>query len=72
MTKTITFGIMHIGIAFTVVWLMTGDVLIGGAVALVEPLVNTVGYHFHERVWSRRYRTMAAISGVGRLTSQVM
>mgnify|MGYP006144008501 CR=1 FL=1 len=55
MTKTITFGIMHVGIAFSVVWLMTGDVLVGGAVALVEPLVNTVGYHFHERVWSGRH-----------------
>ena len=32
---------------------MTGDVLVGGAIALVEPAVNTVAYHFHEKVWVR-------------------
>jgi uncharacterized membrane protein len=44
---------MHIGIAFTVVYLMTGSVMVGGAVALIEPLCNSVGYFFHERVWER-------------------
>jgi uncharacterized membrane protein len=32
---------------------MTGDVTVGGAVAPVEPAVNTVGFHFHERMWRR-------------------
>lgn len=54
MSKTLSFGVMHVAVAFAVVWLMTGDVLVGGAVAMVEPLVNTVAYHFHERIWSRR------------------
>ncbi|MDF1630791.1 MAG: DUF2061 domain-containing protein [Alcanivoracaceae bacterium] len=54
MSKTISFGIMHVSVAFFVVWMMTGDVIIGGAVALVEPLFNTVAYHFHEKVWARR------------------
>ena len=49
--KTVSFGIMHFAIAFSVVWLMTGDVVLGGAVALIEPLVNTVGYYFHEKIW---------------------
>ncbi len=53
LVKTGTFGILHISLAFTVVYLMTGDLLLGGAVALVEPLVNTLGYHFHERIWRR-------------------
>ena len=53
MLKTITFTTMHITIAFTVVYLMTGSVMVGGAVALVEPLVNSVGYFLHERVWER-------------------
>jgi uncharacterized membrane protein len=44
---------MHISIAFTVVYLMTGSVMVGGAVALIEPLCNSVGYFFHERVWER-------------------
>jgi uncharacterized membrane protein len=53
MLKTITFTTMHISIAFTVVYLMTGSVMVGGAVALVEPLCNSVGYFFHERIWER-------------------
>ncbi len=68
MSKTLSFGAMHMAVAFAVVWLMTGDVLVGGAVALVEPLVNTVAYHFHERIWSRR-RLLAATDRGGLLTA---
>lgn len=53
MTKTITFAILHFCVAFAVGYLMTGDVMVGGAIALVEPAVNTVGFHFHERLWRR-------------------
>lgn len=58
MAKTLSFAVMHFAVAFAVVWLMTGDWLIGGLTALVEPLVNTVGYHFHEKVWQRRGRRL--------------
>ena len=53
MTKAISFAIMHFSVAFGVTYALTGDVLIGSAVALVEPAVNTVGYYIHERVWER-------------------
>ena len=53
MIKTTTFAIMHFSIAFLVAWLLTGDVLVGGLVATVEPAVNTVGYFFHEKIWQR-------------------
>ena len=56
MTKTISFAIVHMTVAFTVVYLMTGNVMAGGVVALIEPMCNTVAYHFHERFWSRRAR----------------
>ncbi len=56
MTKTISFGIMHITVAFTVVYIMTGSFALGGAVALIEPLCNTVAYFFHEKFWERRQR----------------
>ena len=52
MTKTVTFAIMHFSVAFGVAYLLTGSLAVGGAVALVEPLVNTVGYHIHEKVWA--------------------
>ncbi len=53
MIKTVSFGAMHISVAFAVVWLLTGDWMTGGLVALVEPCVNTVAYHFHEKIWKR-------------------
>jgi uncharacterized membrane protein len=65
MLKTITFTAMHISIAFTVVYLMTGSVMVGGAVALIEPLCNSVGYFFHERIWERVRSTRATLRAVG-------
>lgn len=67
MIKTLSFALMHFSVAFGVVWLMTGDALIGGAVALVEPAINTVAYHFHERGWERwrARRQPSAVSGMG-------
>lgn len=56
MTRTATFTVMHFGIAFTVVSLMTGDFVLGGAVAIVEPLINSLGCFVHERVWDRLRR----------------
>jgi uncharacterized membrane protein len=53
MTKTMSFAAVHFTVAFTVGYLMTDSVLVGGAIALVEPAVNTVAYHFHEQVWQR-------------------
>jgi uncharacterized membrane protein len=53
MLKTISFTIMHFSIAFTVAYLLTGDLLVGSLVAMVEPAVNTVGYIIHEQVWQR-------------------
>lgn len=54
MLKTLSFGAMHISIAFAVTYMLTGSVAVGSAVALVEPVVNTVGYFFHEKFWQRR------------------
>ena len=53
MKKTATFAVLHMLTAFTVAWVMTGDVMVGGAVALVEPAINTVVFFFHEKVWQR-------------------
>ncbi len=53
MIKTITFGIVHVSIAFGVGYLLTGSVAVGGALALIEPAVNTLAYFLHEQVWER-------------------
>lgn len=54
MRKTLSFAVLHFSVAFLVGWLLSGDVLVGGAIALVEPAINSVAYHFHERAWLRR------------------
>ena len=53
MSKTISFAAVHFTVSFTVVYLMTGSVLVGGAIALVEPAINSVTYYFHEQFWNR-------------------
>lgn len=54
MTKTISFAVMHFSIAFTVAYLLTGSVLVGGMLAVVEPAVNTLAFYFHEKLWNRK------------------
>ncbi|USD32234.1 MULTISPECIES: DUF2061 domain-containing protein [Vibrio] len=51
MKKTLTFAALHFTIAFTVAYLLTGDILIGSLIAMIEPMVNTVAFYFHEQVW---------------------
>lgn len=53
MTKTLSFAALHFSIAFGVAYALTGDFMIGGAIALIEPAVNTVGFYFHELAWRR-------------------
>ena len=53
MKKTFSFAVTHFTVAFVVVWLISGDLLISSLVALIEPAVNTVAYHFHEKIWDR-------------------
>lgn len=53
LAKTATFASVHFSVAFTIAYLLTGSVSIAGALALIEPLANTVAYLLHERAWAR-------------------
>lgn len=53
MLKTATFAILHFSTAFLVAYLLTGSAVIGGAIALIEPAVNTVVFYFHEKLWNK-------------------
>jgi uncharacterized membrane protein len=67
MTKTVSFAVVHFTVAFSVAYLLTGSIAVGGLVAIVEPLVNTVAYHLHEKVWARINRNSSerTIPGFG-------
>lgn len=60
MKKTFSFGVLHMTVAFTVAYLMTGSLLVGGAIALVEPMINTIAYFFHEKFWESKGRRQNA------------
>ena len=56
LVKTITFALTHFMVAVTVAYWLTGDLLVGGLIAMVEPAINTVAYFFHEKLWARCQR----------------
>ena len=53
MKKTFTFAVLHFSVAFSVAYVLTGSLGISSAVALVEPMVNTVAFYFHEKAWQK-------------------
>lgn len=53
MLKTLTFTLMHFCIAFGVTYVLTGSVAASGLVAAIEPLCNSVGFYYHEKIWQR-------------------
>ncbi|KGM53596.1 membrane protein [Lysobacter daejeonensis GH1-9] len=73
MRKTLSFAAVHFTVAFTLGYLMTGSVWVGGAMALVEPAVNTVAFHLHEKVWRRlAHRNPRRASAAPRPSTQVI
>ncbi|HDY84840.1 MAG TPA: DUF2061 domain-containing protein [Methylophaga aminisulfidivorans] len=52
MIKTLSFAAIHFSVAFSVGYIMTGSVLVGGTMALVEPAINTVAFYFHDKLWT--------------------
>lgn len=66
MKKTLTFAALHFTIAFSVAYLLTGDILIGSLIAMIEPMVNTVAFYFHEKAWQTHpaLRKLAKSTGI--------
>lgn len=52
MKKTLSFAAIHFSVAFTIAYLLTGNILMGGLIALIEPAINTVAFYFHEKAWN--------------------
>lgn len=51
--KTVTYGVMHFVVAVAVAFALTGNWRIALAIGVVEPLVQTVFFTIHDRIWSR-------------------
>jgi uncharacterized membrane protein len=50
--KTGTYSVMHLTVAVAVAYALTRDWQIALSVGLIEPMVQTVAYSFHESIWS--------------------
>lgn len=51
--KTGSYSLMHLVVAITVAYTLSGDWRIALGIGIVEPMVQTVAYTIHERVWAR-------------------
>lgn len=53
--KTVTYGIMHIIIAFLVALLVSGDLHVAIGISLLEPFVQILFFSIHEYFWTRSH-----------------
>ena len=51
--QTDTRAVLHFTVALAIAYLLTGSIGIASALALIEPMANTVAFFLHERAWSR-------------------
>lgn len=65
--KTTSFAVIHFGVAFTVSYLLTGSAMIAGALALIEPMINTAAFFIHDWTWERLEQ--AGVAGVATTTA---
>ena len=50
--KTGSYALMHFMVAITVAYLLTRSWKAALAIGIVEPLVQTVAFYFHDRAWN--------------------
>ena len=62
--KTGTYGIMHLLVAMAVAFAISGSWRVALGIGIVEPLVQTLFYSLHERLWGRMKRRSAPARGL--------
>ena len=51
--KTCSYSSMHMVVAITVAYALSGSWVIALSIGLIEPVVQTFAYAFHERAWEK-------------------
>lgn len=51
--KTGSYAVMHFIVAIGVAYALTRDWRVALAIGLVEPVVQTVAFYFHDRAWNK-------------------
>jgi len=49
--KTLTYGMVHVSVATTLAYVMTGDIRTALGIGLIEPVLQTFVFALHERLW---------------------
>ena len=51
--KTTSQIVLHMGVAFGLMYAMTGSLAFGGVAAILEPLCNVILLPLHDKLWER-------------------
>lgn len=51
--KTVTYCLMHLTVAVTVAFILTGNIALALSIGLIEPFVQTFTFYWHERGWKK-------------------
>ena len=54
--KTGSYGIIHIAVATGVAYALSGDLAVALGIGLLEPVVQTVVFAIHEKLWEGKPR----------------
>lgn len=56
--RTTSQVLLHMSVAFTVMWAATGSLSFGGIAAVIEPLCNVALLPLHDRLWAQIQRAL--------------
>ncbi len=65
--KTLSYAIMHLSVAIMVAYILTQNWKVALSIWILEPVVQTVFYHFHERLWKAKAGSRANDNRAGRV-----
>ena len=51
--KTLSYGVVHLTVATSVAYAITGDLLMAIGIGLIEPAIQTVVFAMHDHLWER-------------------
>ncbi|MEM9965561.1 MAG: DUF2061 domain-containing protein [Asticcacaulis sp.] len=52
--KTLSYGLVHVVVAASVAYVLTGSWAIALGIGLLEPVVQTLVFPLHEKLWERK------------------
>jgi uncharacterized membrane protein len=53
LAKTTSYGFLHMIVAISVAYALTGNMIIALSIGLIEPFVQTIVFSMHEWAWER-------------------